>query len=383
MLDNPTRENFVDPLNYVNEIETESPDEVKTALVRAIEPFTDIELDEDNVSEVLFDLFQTSLEFIVNPELESDREIQQATKISNNAKGRHGTRLLEECKHTCSRNGCGQHLHTHSANNVNAPLYEIARIDGDSRDYANLIALCPACFQTYVLGHKKPEANALKKYQDIQARSADARQLLSTVDIERGIVKVIEKLGNAIYTDFEPLDFHPVAVKDKIDEHADFFIYDEVVTHVTRFYRFIDRQMQEEVRLKTFDDTLLRAQIKALPRKLTDKGHPKMHVHSNSLIGSARSRNKTNATAPTSCPTSPNHARYSMLLPNKLFCYQATALPLLPEILRLLDTPMPPKQIALHLVPDWTDPIKLIDALDCLYALNRIELSDEGVLYRC
>ncbi|MFW0185069.1 ABC-three component system middle component 7 [Rothia sp. CCM 9418] len=27
--------------------------------------------------------------------------------------------------------------------------------------------------------------------------------------------------------------------------------------------------------------------------------------------------------------------------------------------------------------------MKLIDALDCLYALGRIDLSDEGILYRC
>ncbi|MGV9184581.1 ABC-three component system protein [Arcanobacterium canis] len=163
---------------------------------------------------------------------------------------------------------------------MSVPFYEITRIDGNSRDYANLIALCPACFQAYALGHKKAEARALKMNKDVQARSADARQLLSTADIERGITKVIEKLGNAKYTDFEPLEFEPVAVKDKIDEHTDFFIYDEVVTHVTRFYRFIEQQMQEEVRLKTFDDTLLRAQIKALARKLIDKGYPKMRIHS-------------------------------------------------------------------------------------------------------
>lgn len=72
-----------------------------------------------------------------------------------------------------------------------------------------------------------------------------------------------------------------------------------------------------------------------------------------------------------------------MLLPNKLFSYQATALPLLPEILQFLDEPMTPKQLALHLIPNRTDPIKLIDALDCLYALGRIELNNEGVLYKC
>lgn len=280
MLNNPTKANFIDSLNYVNDVETESADEVKIALVRAIEPFTDVELDEENVGEVLFDLFQTSLEFIVNPDLENDRKIQQATTISNSAKGKYGTRLLEECKHTCSRNGCGQHLHTHSPNDAAAPLYEISRIDGDSRDYANLIALCPTCFQTYVLGHKKADADSLKKNKEIQARSAQARQLLSTVDIEQGITKVIEKLGNATYTDLEHLEFEPVAIKDKINEQSDFFIYDEVMTHVTRFYRFIEQQMQEEVRLKTFDDTLLRAQIKALARKLTNQGYTKMRIHS-------------------------------------------------------------------------------------------------------
>lgn len=280
MLNNPTRATFVDSLNYVDDIETESAEEVKAALVEAVQPLTDVELDEDNIGDVLFDLFQRSFEYIVTPELENDRKIQQATTISNTAKGKFGTRLLEECKHTCSRNGCGQHLHTNSGNAGSAPLYEIARIEGDLRDYSNLVPLCPACFQSYVLSHTRTEANALKKVKDIQVRSAQAREVTASVDIERGIAKVIEKLGNANYNDLETLDFEPVAIKDKIDERSDFFIYDEVVTHVTRYYRFIERQMQEEVRLKTFDDTLLRAQIKALARRLTDKGYSKMRVHS-------------------------------------------------------------------------------------------------------
>lgn len=72
-----------------------------------------------------------------------------------------------------------------------------------------------------------------------------------------------------------------------------------------------------------------------------------------------------------------------MLLPNKLFAYQATALPLLPEIMRLLNDPMTPNELATHLGPLMTDPIKLIDALDSLYALGRITLDEEGVLHRC
>lgn len=70
-----------------------------------------------------------------------------------------------------------------------------------------------------------------------------------------------------------------------------------------------------------------------------------------------------------------------MLLPNKLFSYGTTALPLLPRVLRLLDEPAPLIEIAEQLRP--VDPVRLIDALDCLYALGSISLDDEGVLHRC
>lgn len=279
MLDNPTRDNFVDSLNYVNDIETESANEVKAALAEAVQPFTDIELNEDNVGNVLFDLFQQSFNFIVNPALENDRTIAEATKVSELAKGKHGTRLLEECKHTCSNNGCGCHLATTSGQGVSAPLYGVVRIAGPSRDYENLIALCPSCFQSYVLGHKKADETALKANKQAQVRAANARDVLSSVDIERGITKVIERLGAAKSKDFEPLNFDPVAVKNKIDEDTEFFLYSEVLNHVRLYFRFIERQMQEAARQQLFDDTLLRAQIKALSKKLVAKDYGKTHVH--------------------------------------------------------------------------------------------------------
>lgn len=253
---------------------------MKAALVDCVAPFTDQDVDEDNVGDVLFDLIQQSLEFIVKPELENDRKIQQATTISNRAKGSYGYRLLEECKHTCSRAGCGQHLQPPASNNIATPNYGIARIAGDSRDYPNLIALCPACFHTYSLSHLKREETELSRVKQTQVKSAASRQVLSTVDIERGITKVVEKLGNANLKDLEQLTYDPVAVKDKIDEKTDHFIYDEVMTHVTRYFRFIEKQMQKEAQLKNFDDELLRAQIKALSRKLVDKGYSPMRVHS-------------------------------------------------------------------------------------------------------
>ncbi|WP_148130817.1 ABC-three component system protein [Alloscardovia sp. HMSC034E08] len=76
-----------------------------------------------------------------------------------------------------------------------------------------------------------------------------------TVDIERGITRVVEKLGNANLKDLELLTYDPVAVKDKIDEQSDYFIYDEVMTHVTRYFRFIEKQMQDKPSLRTLMTT--------------------------------------------------------------------------------------------------------------------------------
>ena len=49
------------------------------SLAEDIQPFVD-DVDKDNVGEALFDLFKQSLEFIVNPELENDRNHLQLSQ---------------------------------------------------------------------------------------------------------------------------------------------------------------------------------------------------------------------------------------------------------------------------------------------------------------
>ena len=68
-----------------------------------------------------------------------------------------------------------------------------------------------------------------------------------------------------------------------------------------------------------------------------------------------------------------------MLLPNKLFSYSETTLPLLPQILNRLDEPCSPKELASL----TNNPTRLIDALDCLFALGMIRIDTEGRLHTC
>lgn len=278
MLKNPTRSNFVDSLEYVNDIETESADEIKAALAESIAPFTDEEVDETNVGEILFDLFQLSFKLIVDPDLEENQNVLVATRISDNAKKTFGSRLLEECKHTCSFTGCGKHLLKYGENGHASSLYAILRISGSARSYDNFIACCMDCFQTYTLGHKAADERSLRDNKVRQQSSMENRLLLSSVEIEHGICKVIEALAKADLNSCESLNYEPAAVKDKINPESNYALYDDVLRYVVRYYLFIERRLQKEVQLRSLNDNLLRSQIKAQCQKLSEKNKSKTEI---------------------------------------------------------------------------------------------------------
>lgn len=73
-----------------------------------------------------------------------------------------------------------------------------------------------------------------------------------------------------------------------------------------------------------------------------------------------------------------------MLLPNKLFSYNESTLPLLPKILAILDKPTKPTEIVAQLQNgEDVKPTRIIEALDCLYALGKIKLTEEGLIEKC
>lgn len=72
-----------------------------------------------------------------------------------------------------------------------------------------------------------------------------------------------------------------------------------------------------------------------------------------------------------------------MLLPNKLFSYEETVLPLLSVILRALDKPKTPKELCLYLKVEQTEVVRIIEALDCLFTLGKIELNEDGRIFKC
>ena len=279
MLGRLTRDNFVESI-YHDDNYNERTDVVLESLAEDIKPFFD-GIEKDNVAEALFNLLKESLEFIVNPELENDRKINAAMTGSKKAKGLYGPGLVEDCKHICSKPGCGKHLQVVDDKNLAVDDYEIVCINkGKTLSYENLIVFCHDCFQSYVFKHTKNEEKELQIIKKLQSDARSTRRTLDEVDIEKGIAHVIENLSNAQPGQLLALNYNAVSVSEKIDEKLHFFLIYEVTGHVARYFLFIEKTMQDLARRKKLSDDLLRAQIKESYRKLAEKKNSPEMIYS-------------------------------------------------------------------------------------------------------
>lgn len=268
MLGRLTKTNFIESIYYPNR-----SDIVLSGLAKDIAPFClDIEVNETNVAEVLFDLFHKSLELIVNPELENYRKIMNATSLSASLKVKLGSGLLDDCKCTCSMPLCSKHLQTIDNLNQSVSNYEIIKIDKKSNPkYENLLAVCHDCFYSYTLKHTAKETKALKAIKKLQSDSRISRNTFDEISIHKGIATVIENLINAKPKDIVSLNYDPVTVSEKIDENTYYFLKNEVVDNVVRYYQFIDTTMKSLSKNNTYSDDLVRSQIKEIYKKLENK----------------------------------------------------------------------------------------------------------------
>lgn len=73
-----------------------------------------------------------------------------------------------------------------------------------------------------------------------------------------------------------------------------------------------------------------------------------------------------------------------MQLPNKLYSYQSSTLSLIPKVLTALKNgPIEPKELFLLLRPYLNDATDFLSVMDCLYALQAVDINYEGKVYSC
>lgn len=73
-----------------------------------------------------------------------------------------------------------------------------------------------------------------------------------------------------------------------------------------------------------------------------------------------------------------------MQFPNKLYSYQESTLALIPGVLKELSNgPLSALELYRRMRRLMTDPTDFLSVMDCLYALNAVEVDDEGEVQAC
>ena len=73
-----------------------------------------------------------------------------------------------------------------------------------------------------------------------------------------------------------------------------------------------------------------------------------------------------------------------MQLPNKLYSYEESTLALLPRVLNeMRNGPVSVGELYLSMKRSLKDPTDFLSAMDCLYALRAIDMSDDGEVFIC
>lgn len=265
MLGRLTEENFIDSIHYGRS------DVVLEMLAEDLEPYDD-SVNKDNVGQVLFNLFKQALNMIVKPELENERRLRKAEQKSAQAKNSFGQALLADCGHSCSKPGCGKLFQSDSDEIIPLDDYEVVQLGENKKvTYESSLSLCHDCFKKYTYKHTKAQEKELITVKKMQMQYRSSQSVLDELSIEKGIVKVVEALSRAKAKDLETLNYDAVSVSEKIDENGHVFLFNQVNMNVLRYFRFVERCMQEAVMKNYFDEEILRSQIRATYKKLVAK----------------------------------------------------------------------------------------------------------------
>lgn len=73
-----------------------------------------------------------------------------------------------------------------------------------------------------------------------------------------------------------------------------------------------------------------------------------------------------------------------MQLPNKLYSYKQSTLALIPKVLETVQSdPVELKELYFAMKPLLADATDFLSVMDCLYALQAVDINDDGEVYSC
>lgn len=197
-----------------------------------------------NVAKKIAELFQSILLEAVSDKKKSITSVN----ASDGLKESFGVRLVIETNCICPNDWCNQSLQS-DVNGQTELCYDVLKIDDLlPPTFDNLIALCPICYAK-LTQNKLPEAKVrLKSIKQRLLKDAAESSILSTEQIEHGVERVLEKISITPDEELVPLNYTPVAVRQKIrTDYNPLFI--KVKSYVTSYYSKVDqwlKQMDQE-----------------------------------------------------------------------------------------------------------------------------------------
>ncbi len=188
-------------------------------------------------------------------------------------------RLIIESRGICPNAGCGKPLYISNNDNTKAHC-TITLIDpSEQPKYSNLIALCPQCSQIYSLSPSADNINWMKELKKSLSKREQVLETLSPLDLENGIIKVVEKLGTFTELDKIELNYDPKAIKEKIPI-SDYILLNKITQYVTLYYEYISELLKGYEQEKILNFQIIASQVKIAFLKISDKELSRIEIFS-------------------------------------------------------------------------------------------------------
>jgi hypothetical protein len=206
------------------------------------------------IGQQLADLFKTILIDAAKTKRKS-----AVARIANTVREQWGLDLVIEANCICPNMWCSNSLQEDIGG---SPVlnYQVFRIDEAlPENESNLIALCPSCYRKLTANCTAENRFYLKNIKKQLIQNAKDKTVLSPEKLEHEIEMVLEKITYTPADELVPLNYEPVAVKQKIKNDVPLLI--RVNAYVTAYYNKVDqwlKQMDREgkQRFKPFCNTM-------------------------------------------------------------------------------------------------------------------------------
>lgn len=158
-------------------------------------------------------------------------------------KEKYGIGLVIEANCICPNLWCTNSLQE-DLDDGSALNYEVFRIDESVPETENnLIALCPSCYRRLTANCTDENRNHLKSIKLQLIQNAQDKTVLSSEKLEHEIEAVLEKITYTPTDQLVPLNYEPVAVKQKIKKDVPLLI--RVNAYVTAYYSKVDQWLKQ------------------------------------------------------------------------------------------------------------------------------------------